>query len=252
MLESPEGIVLAEVISVTEDDGTYHLASGVYPGAGLFSVVEELNFTFCTHLGSHLPSDVKSIDCDYSPVTMSPLAYTETLECKKLMDESTEEYFAISFEPATRNSMSSEDAAISIAFNNHMFYQYFGHVTLPGNRHRFVSFDVPISVNQTTALLSLQNDAEIFERKADIKINFIAEELKVTKLLDVYTVKATVMLIYPFVVEKEILQYRSLDDIVSNPFELDEDIISILVESAASESLHSLKSAIHEKSIDNL
>lgn len=252
MLESKEGIVIAEVIKLQPDDGVYYLATGIYPGQGLFPLLEELPFTFCTHMGSWLPSDVCSIDCDYSPVTMSPIVYPEALDCKKLKNEETGEYLAITFEPARNNILDSETAAISIAFNNHMFYQYFGHVTLEDGTHRFVSFDVPISLNQTAALTALQNDKGILERKANIKINFIAEELKVTKLVDAYTISATVMLIYPFVVETKILEYRSLDDIVSNPFDFDEDVISTLIESAAVETLHSLKTTIHEKLIDNL
>lgn len=252
VLESKEGIEIAEVMKVQEDDGVYYLATGIYPGQGLFPLLQELNFTFCTHMGSWLPSDVVSIDCDYSPVTMSPIVYTEALEYKELKDEKTGEYLAITFEPPTNNSHGLEEAGISIAFNNHMFYQYFGHITLEDGTHRFVSFDVPISVNQTTALTALQNDTGILERKANIKINFIAEELKVTKLLDVYTVSATVMLIYPFVVETKILEYRALDDVVSNPFGFDEDVISILIESGSVETLHALKESIHEKSIDNL
>lgn len=258
-LVTEEGLTIAEVISIQEDDGEYFVASGYYEGVELLNAFEGIEFVHCEHMGTFMPSSVTSIEMDYTPITITPIRLIDTLMYHPLTNEHTGALLASMFikkkqrveEISDESLMIGESSTINIAYENHMFYQYFGLITLPDGTNKYASFDIPIDERQTSALMMLQNERAELERMSGLKINFIAEAFAVRKEGEEFVISSTVMLIYPFVNTTEIIRYKSADEIVSNPFNLDEDSISTLISNAGTMGLGELKHLLVENVIES-
>jgi hypothetical protein len=253
-----EGLVLAEVIDFHEDDGDYYVASGTYEGVELDNLFFGLEFIYSIHMGTYMPVNIESVEMDYQPVTLSPVRLVDTLGYHELIDEYTNKILASMFLPKQylTSDLSDESAAgkgtINIAYENHMFYQYFGLVTLKDGTNKYASFDVAVDERQTSALMMLQNDIKELESLSGIKINFIADGFTVHSEKDEFVISSTLMLIYPFVNKTEVLRYKSVTEITSNPFNLDEDSVSTLIANAAVMDLGELKHLLTQNVIESI
>jgi len=257
-LQTEEGLTIAEVISAREDNSDYYVASGKYEGNELLSTFEGIEFAYCEHMGTYLPADIQSVEMDYIPVSLTPVRMVDTLMYHPLKDEATGKLLASMFVPKRQavTLLSDESGlnsgTINIAFENHMFYQYFGLITLPDGTNRYASFDVPIDERQTSALMLLQNDRADLEKISGLKINFIAESFTVRKEGEEFIIDSSVMLLYPFVTTTEVIRYKSIDEITANPFNLDEDSISTLINNAGTMGLGELKHLLVQNVIESI
>lgn len=254
-LVTDDGLVICEIITKKPDDGVYHLGTGVYDGDPLLETLDELDFTFVHHLGCHLPSDIKSVELNYTPVTPSPINFAQSLHFNKIVNEETQTWLAVSFSPKDRevNEMASE-GDINIAFDNHMFYQFFGMVELPDGSKRFCSYDVPQTENFVNSLLTLQNDKSILEEISGMKLHWIGEDFKLTKVGNKFTIYSTVMFVYPYTSDTKILSYEDgcVVDEADNPFGLDEDSIDILMSMVGEASFGEIKLKLAESHLANI